>query len=164
MHPIIIVPTTLQPGSLSLGNVSLFLEKGTYTETSREQPQPVQIKHKINGKDVTFDVFDNVTGFSDSKWRRVVAVICSGHDWQFKGWKSMQGSGSELTKKELFARVRGYYLGYADTKVPASIDSWNVLKLQLPRNKRHHDVNEMSKFWNDFEVFLKRERFRGSDW
>jgi hypothetical protein len=49
-------------------------------------------------------------------------------------------------------------------KVPALIDSWNVLKLQLPRNKRHHDVNEKSKFWNDFEVFLKRERFRGSDW
>jgi hypothetical protein len=53
---------------------------------------------------------------------------------------------------------------YSDVKVPSIIDTWNVLKLSLPRNKRHHDVNEQSKFWNDFESFLKREKFRGSDW
>lgn len=154
----------MQPGSLCLGNVNQFLEKGFYEEQGREVPQPVQIKKKLAGRDVTFDVYDSVTGFSATKWRRVVAVICSGHEWQFKDWKSMQGSGSELSKKELFARVRGYYMTYADVKVPQLVDSWNVLKLQLPRNKRHHDVNEMTKFWQDFEVFLKRERFQGSDW
>ena len=55
-----------------------FLEKGVYSEDRTEKPQPVQIKHKICGKEVTFDVFDSTVGFSDSKWRRVVAVICSG--------------------------------------------------------------------------------------
>lgn len=147
-----------------MGNVKQFLEKGVYCEEGGEQPQPVQIKHKLAGRDVTFDVYDNVTGFSDSKWRRVVSVICSGHEWQFKDWKSMQGSGSELQKKELFARVRGYYLSYSDVKLPALVNNWNVLKLQLPRNKRHHDVNEMTKFWQDLEAHLKRERFKGSDW
>jgi parafibromin len=140
------------------------LEKGCYTEDGNERPQPVQIKHKLDKREVTFDVYDNVTGFSASKWRRVVCVICSGHEWQFKDWKPLQGSGSELSKKELFARVRGYYLSYSDVKVPPLVETWNVQKLTLPRNKRHHDVNEMTKFWNDFEVYLKRERFKGSDW
>jgi len=36
MHPIIIVPTSMQAGSLSLGNVALFLEKGIYSENSSE--------------------------------------------------------------------------------------------------------------------------------
>jgi hypothetical protein len=76
----------------------------------------------------------------------------------------MQGSGSELSKKELFARVRGYYMTYSDVKVPPVVNNWNVLKLQLPRNKRHHDVNEMTKFWQDLESHLKRERFKGCDW
>jgi len=164
MHPIIIVPTTLTPGSLCLGNAYKFLEKGTYEESGVEVPQPVQIKHKINGREITFDVYDSTTGFSESKWRRLVCVICSGNDWQFKGWKPLQGSGSELSKKELFARVRGYYMTYSDSKIPPVIETWNVVKLILPRNKRHHDVNEMTKFWQDFEIFLKREKFRGSDW
>ena len=49
-------------------------------------------------------------------------------------------------------------------KVPAQIENWNVLKIALPRNKRHHDVNEQSRFWSDIELFLKREKFKGSDW
>jgi hypothetical protein len=53
---------------------------------------------------------------------------------------------------------------YSDSKIPPVIDTWNVVKLTLPRNKRHHDVNEISKFWQDLEIFLKREKFRGSDW
>jgi parafibromin len=147
-----------------MGNVHSFLEKGAYTEDGKDTNQPIQVKHKMAGREVTFDVYDSVTGFSASKWRRVVCVICSGHEWQFKDWKPMQGSGTELSKKELFARVRGYYLTYSDVKVPAIVGTWNVQKLQLTRNKRHHDVNEMTKFWQDLEVFLKRERFRGSDW
>lgn len=126
MHPIIIVPTSLHPGSLCLGNAQQFLEKGSYLEDAKERPQPVSLKRKINGREITFDVYDSVIGFSDSKWRRVVAVICSGNDWQFKGWKPLQGSGSDLNKKELFARVRGYYLSYADTKVPALVETWNI--------------------------------------
>ena len=75
----------------------------------------------------------------------------------------MRASETDLNKKELFARVRGYYLSYSDMKTPQVVNTWNVLKLLLPRNQRHHDVNEMSKFWQDLEMFLKRERFK-CDW
>lgn len=135
LHPIIIVPTSFQPGSLSLSNVHQFLEKGTYVEKVQAEPQPpVQVKRRVQGREVIFDVYDSVFGFSDTKWRRVVAVICSGADWQFKGWKPLQGSGSELNKKELFARVRGYFMSYSDQKVPQAINSWNVMTLAVPRN------------------------------
>jgi hypothetical protein len=48
------------------------------------------------------------------------------------------------------------------TKMPQAIDQWNVLKLELPRYKRHQDVNVYNLFWNDFEQFLKREKFAGA--
>ena len=164
LHPILIVPQQLIKGSLCTGNVQQFLEKGNYVEDSTDREQPVQIKRVINKREVIFDVYDNTTGFSETKWRRVVGVFCNGNDWQFKDWKPTRGPGTEISKKELFARVRGYFMTFGDVKIPSHIDSWNVLKLQLPRNKRHHDVNEQTKFWNDFETFLKRERFSGSVW
>ena len=141
-----------------------FLEKGNYVNDSAEKQQPVQIKRVINKREITFDVYDSTQGFSDSKWKRVVAVFCSGNEWQFKDWKSTQDLGTVINKKELFARVRGFYMSFQDVKVPSHLDSWNVLKLQLPRNRRHHDVNEQTKFWGDFETFLKRERYSGSVW
>lgn len=79
---------------------------------SSDRQQPVQIKRIINKREITFDVYDSTQGFSDSKWKRVVAVFCSGNEWQFKDWKSTQGPGTEIQKKELFARVRGYYMTY----------------------------------------------------
>ena len=142
LHPIIIVPTSLTPGSLCIGNVKQFLEQGTYIEDASDRQQPVSIKRVINKREVTFDVYDSTQGFSDSKWKRVVCVFCSGNEWQFKDWKPTQGFGSELNKKELFARVRGYFLSYQDVKISPIVEQWNVLKLQLPRNKRHHDINE----------------------
>ena len=39
------------------------------------------VRKVINGRDVEFDVFDSVTGFSDTRWSRVVAVFVNGHDW-----------------------------------------------------------------------------------
>ena len=108
---------------------------------------------KIGNKNVTFDVYDSVQNFSHRRWLRIVAVVTSGQDWQFKDWKN----GSQ--KRELFARVRGFYLYFNGTKTPATVDSWNVKKLELQRHKRHHDVNIKNTFWADLEEFLKREKF-----
>jgi hypothetical protein len=57
---------------------------------------------------VTFEVYDDVTRFSNNKWKRVVAVFVNGEEYQFRDWPD--------NKKmlELFLRVRGYYLHYAD--------------------------------------------------
>lgn len=94
--------------------------------------------------------------FTETRWQRVVAVFINGHEWQFKDWKC----GNQ--KRELFARVRAYYLYYSGTKVPPTIEQWNVFKLELPRYKRHQDINVCTQFWGDFEQFLKREKFKGA--
>jgi hypothetical protein len=140
-RPIIIVPAMLSPGNLAITNVYQFLEKGFYTEdekncapkviTNAQGSTLVEVKHRIGDKDYTFEVYDNVQNFTETRWNRVVAVFVNGHEWQFKDWKCGQ------QKRELFARVRAYYLYYNGTKVPPTIESWNVLKLELPRYKRH---------------------------
>ena len=121
------------------------------------QPSFVSITHRICNKQVTFDVYDSVTNFTESRWQRLVAVFVNGQDWQFKDWKNKD------EKRELFARVRGYYTHYANTQMPKNIDKWNVKRLEFQRNKRHHDVNIRNNFWSDLEEFLRREKFQGCD-
>jgi len=74
---------------------------------------------------VSFDVYDSVTNFTESRWQRIVAVFVNGQDWQFREWKN----GTE--KRELFARVRGFYTHYANTQIPPLINSWNIKRLEL---------------------------------
>jgi len=63
--------------------------------------------------------------------------------------------------RELFARVKAYYVSFIDQKEPATVRDWNVFKLQLPRHKRHQDINVTTIFWADLETFLNREKFKG---
>jgi len=131
----------LSPGNLAISNANSFLEKGIYTDDEKSNPSKfilnaqgsmvVEVRRKIGEKEYVFEVYDNVQNFTETRWQRVVAVFVNGHEWQFKEWKC----GSQ--KRELFARVRGYYLYYNGTKVPSTIDGWNTLKLELPRYKRH---------------------------
>ena len=156
----------ISPGNLAITNAQQFLEKGVYTEDEKANPPKyvhnaqgcpiVEVKHKIGDKEYTFEVYDNVQNFTETRWQRVVAVFINGHEWQFKDWKC----GTQ--KRELFTRVRAYYLYYNGTKVPPTIESWNVLKLELPRYKRHQDINVYNLFWTDFEQFLKRDKFSGA--
>ena len=161
----IVVPGMLVPGNLSLANVKSFLEDGHYQEDplqSASQPhmsssQMVTISRRMGNRVVQFDVYDSVTNFTNSRWSRVVAVFVNGQDWQFKEWKNSD------TKRELFARVRGYYIHYANTQIPPAINTWNIKRLELQRHKRHHDMTTRNNFWSDLEDFLRREKFQGCE-
>ena len=152
-------------GNLSLANVKSFLEDGNYQEEPDQsgtvQPilssQMVTISRRIGNKMVKFDVYDSVTNFTKSRWSRIVAVFDNGQDWQFKEWKNND------TKRELFARGRGYYIHYANTPIPQVINSWNIKRLELQRHKRHHDMTQRNNFWTDLETFMRREKFEGCD-
>ena len=146
-------------GNHSLANVKSFLEDGNYQEEPDQsgtvQPilssQMVTISRRIGNKMVKFDVYDSVTNFTKSRWSRIVAVFVNGQDWQFKEWKNND------TKRELFARVRGYYIHYANTPIPQVINSWNIKRLELQRHKRHHDMTQRNNFWTDLETFMERK-------
>jgi hypothetical protein len=67
----------LVPGNLSLTNIREFLEDGIYKETGSDAEieklalapvQSVQVTHKIDNKKVTFDVYDSVANFTETRW------------------------------------------------------------------------------------------------
>lgn len=155
----------LVAGNVSLANIKSFLEDGRYeeepTQQTMNQPlissQMVTISRRIGNKVVHFDVYDSVTNFTESRWTRVVAVFVNGQEWQFKEWKNKD------TKRELFARVRGYYIHYVNTQIPPALNRWNIKRLELQRHKRHHDMTIRNNFWSDLEDFLRREKFQGCD-
>lgn len=95
-RPVIIVPAMLVPGGLSLANVKSFLEDGVYEECpsnamSLQAAGPfVSITRRIANKQVTFDIYDSVTNFTDTRWQRIVAVFVNGQDWQFREWKNRE--------------------------------------------------------------------------
>lgn len=66
------------PGNLALSNVKSFLENGIYDESmtvtntdaimNAQGQQVVQITRRIGNKSVTFDVYDSVQNFTESRW------------------------------------------------------------------------------------------------
>jgi len=73
-RPVIIVPAALVPGGLSLANIKRFLEDGVYEECpssamSLQAAVPfISITRRMCNKLVTFDVYDSVTNFTESRW------------------------------------------------------------------------------------------------
>jgi len=81
----------LAAGNVSLANVKRFLEDGHYVEDPDAEaqargiggvpPQMVTVTRRIGNRTVSFDVYDSVTNFTDSRWTRVVGVFVNGQDW-----------------------------------------------------------------------------------
>jgi len=107
---------------------------------------------------VTFDIYDSVIGFTETRWQRIVAVFVNGHDWQFRDWKK-----SCSDKRQLFARVRAFHISYERSVIPPSITNWNLVKLSVGKHRRHHDLLSNASFWRDLAQFLKREKYQGLD-
>lgn len=57
---------------------------------------------------------------------------------------------------DLFTHICGFYLHYADEKIPASalVRNWNVRMLQLPRETRHNDHSVMLDLFTHLDKFL----------
>ena len=72
------MPALLVPGNVALNNVKNFLEKGIYDEegdkngadyiVNNQGSQIVQVTRRIGNKTVTFDVYDSVANFTESRW------------------------------------------------------------------------------------------------
>ena len=73
------MPSYHTPGNLSVGNAQSFLENGIYLDKSQDF-QNVTVTKNICGREITFDVYDSVTGFTESRWKRIVACFVHGHE------------------------------------------------------------------------------------
>ena len=155
-RPILIVPSLPLAGNLCIHTCLDFLQNGTYIDptlrTGQTVQQPVIIDKKLRHVSVTFEVFDQVIGFNDSHWRRLVGVFCQGSQYQFKEWSEQGNVKSVLTKH------RGYFLKYHDTPLEDYVKKLNVKVLEVQRNKRHFDKTAQNEFWQDMERFLFSSR------
>lgn len=131
-NPIIVVPNAMT-SAVTMINAGFFLGKdavfmpraqaardpragkrgGTFTISRR-------LNQRLGGAQVTYDVIDNpTTRLKKDEWDRVVAVICQGASWQFKGWRYSD-------PVDLFSRSFGFYVGLEGAAVPNELRGWNV--------------------------------------
>ena len=72
------MPALLVPGNLALSNVKSFLENGIYADNetlksedvvmNQQGQQIVQVTRRFGSKSVTFDIYDSVANFTESRW------------------------------------------------------------------------------------------------
>ncbi|SPO26196.1 related to CDC73 - DNA-directed RNA polymerase II accessory protein [Ustilago trichophora] len=84
-------------------------------------------------------------------WNRVIAVFTTGQAWQFKTYKWND-------PRELFKNVMGVYVRWHNEPQNANIRDWNVVEVQVDRNKRHTDKQAVSHFWRQLESWTQRRK------
>lgn len=158
--PIIIVPQSLT--LLFAGNAVDFFQNGRFLSAEELK------KNKVNSipasrlemfrtpggncSKAQYDIVANTSRLVASEWERVVAVVCSGQEWQFKKWQIYNGSAQDL-----FRKVQGFYFHYDDDAPAGNVDSWAIKKLKLSRSQRHTDGQAQFQFWTTLDSFMRRK-------
>ncbi|TMW55040.1 hypothetical protein Poli38472_013802 [Pythium oligandrum] len=153
--PIIVVPAGFSD-LLTMLNVKDFLCDGVYVSNMQKKSEgqrkstSITIQHEENGEKYTFNIVDSVARFRDKDWRCVVAVIVSGQQWQFKGWKWK-------FPVETFKRVCGVHVYTQGSQLSDEIKQWDVKLLMIHPDKRHLDKVASREFWRYLFEFLKHK-------
>lgn len=158
-RPIIIVPNAMT-SPISLINAETFFGKALFVprEVAMKQlngPKPTSliikrnISPRLGGGEVEYELIDNPSRRlqSSKDWDRVVAVLAQGAAWQFKGWKMSN-------PVDVFSKSFGYYIGFEGAPVPKEVQSWNVKRECLSRDKRGVDSVVHASFWNGLDEWM----------
>ncbi|KAG9001585.1 accessory factor associated with RNA polymerase II [Tulasnella sp. JGI-2019a] len=167
--PIIMVsssPTAL----LTLHNIKKFLEESEYESSDiarqrnggkTEDMIPIYRKRTHiapGGKETetrikyfAVDGTDALAKFSNhdgsDPWDRVVCVMTTGQEWQFKPYKWTE-------PRQLFHNVKGVYFQWTiDPPNPRTKD-WNVSELKIDQFKRHVDKSVVAQFWRLLDAWM----------
>ncbi|GAA99319.1 uncharacterized protein L969DRAFT_93781 [Mixia osmundae IAM 14324] len=168
-HDVPIIIVSPSPSSLvTMANVKRFLETSQYevgSESDRAEVQQITHKRQLGAlskqamlakgsgseKEVKYTILDSVETlerFGD--WDRVVCVMTTGHEWQFKNYRWED-------PKALFQNVKGVHFRWAnqiDASMHAKLKSWNVTEYQLQPNQRHTDKSIIAEFWQSLEQWI----------
>jgi parafibromin len=159
LTPIIVVPSGYS-SIINIINAPEFLENGRFIPWQSLKAKgmtnvswSVKIKHVSSTSQVPveYQIINNTSRLTTEDWKRVCAVVCSGAQWQFKGWP-YPGTA------ELFAEVRGFYFYYDDEQVDPNVRGWVVKCLPISRNKRHLDYSVALEFWKTLEAHIKARK------
>mmetsp|Transcript_16641 Transcript_16641/g.35964 ORF Transcript_16641/g.35964 Transcript_16641/m.35964 type:complete len:608 (+) Transcript_16641:30-1853(+) len=159
-NPIIVVPNAMT-SCITMINAGFFLGKdAVFIPRQQAMSNPdagkrggtITITRKLNarlgGSEITYDIIDNpMIRLKKEEWNRVVAVVCQGAAWQFKGWRYSE-------PVDLFSRTFGFYVGLEGAPVPNELKGWNVKTGMVSRDRRGSDNVCLASFWNGLEEFM----------
>lgn len=148
-NPIVLIPNS-STYMVSMQNAKDFFREGNFVAPDSDayvsgHRTEVKVKKKspLDSKDViTFHLMDDPSLLSEKDWRRVVAVIVSGQNWQFKGWKIGEDPVSILS------RIPGFHFRFKEDPLNPNIEVWNVRILEISKTHRHLDQSAIYDFWN----------------
>lgn len=162
--PIIIVPTGPKD-TITLWNIQQFLETGVFEHSANvkarveEKARSVVIERKKGGKSLRYTVVDNALSLKEDEWSRVLAIFCSGPEWQFKKWPPYENSSGHQQKVlNLFSKACGMYVHFDDQSIASHSKDWNVVILPLSSNWRHNDSLVVGRIWDALDVFVAEHR------
>uniref|UniRef100_A0A7S3R426 Cell division control protein 73 C-terminal domain-containing protein n=1 Tax=Dunaliella tertiolecta TaxID=3047 RepID=A0A7S3R426_DUNTE len=164
VRPIIIVPSGMT-ATITMFNARTFLEEGRFEPSAAAQARGVQKQTtdffkrtalKPPGQSATYELTDKPPPKNSKDWERVAAVIVQGAKWQFKDWIFKGAKDGDLA--ETFQKVAGFYIHFADEKVPELVANWNIKCLGLTRERRHMDMTVALDFYRHLDAFLYSRR------
>ncbi|KAG8821457.1 accessory factor associated with RNA polymerase II [Serendipita sp. 400] len=85
--------------------------------------------------------------FGADAWDRVICVLTTGQAWQFRAYKWSE-------PRELFHRVKGFYVSWANDAPNPKVKDWNVTELKIDPNKRHLDKSTVAQFWKTLDSWI----------
>lgn len=153
--PIIVVPEALT-SMVNMYNVKDFLENGEFLPVDEakaknpKKPSVITIERKSNidpSKNAKWEIMDDVSKLTPDEWRRVVGVIVTGVNWQFKKWPYS-------TTAEWFQHATGFYFHYDDERPKPVIATWTVSSKPLSKIKRYLDQGVSREVWNELDEFV----------
>ncbi|GAA5954313.1 hypothetical protein JCM8115_003368 [Rhodotorula mucilaginosa] len=180
LNPIIMISPS-STALITMHNVKQLLEESRFipSEDARREAagastayvaeDVIQINHaratgSVGGagnetRNARYFVVDSVEALSkfggagklDEAWDRVVCVMTTGQEWQFKPYKWKE-------PKELFHNVKGVYPQWTADPPNAKIRSWNVSELRIDPSKRHIDKSTVADFWRQLEGWIQTNK------
>ncbi|KAH9464770.1 hypothetical protein MJO29_001551 [Puccinia striiformis f. sp. tritici] len=116
------------------------------------------------------DGVEALTKFGEDAWDRVVCVMTTGQEWQFRPYKWSD-------PKELFHHVKGFFIQWTHDPPNTKVRAWNVTELRtqavalnhkifcqhqnpfpqktkIDESKRHIDKSAAADFWRSLEAWI----------
>lgn len=157
--PIILIPSATS-SILTISNIKQFLQDSTYINPRELSismgTDLITIEKKFNkiNRTIKFIVVNNTRMFTKPEyWDRVVAVLTTGHEWQFNNYQWSK-------PQDLFRHCKGYFFHFNTDEVPQNVRQWDVEPISVDKNVRFKDLEIVRSFWSSLESELISKGYR----
>ncbi|KAK9479290.1 RNA pol II accessory factor, Cdc73 family-domain-containing protein [Lipomyces japonicus] len=142
---------------LTMANVKEFLEKGSFVPApAGSSTANLKMVSRSSNRlgNFRFVVVDSSERFKPDYWDRVVAVFTTGQTWQFRTYKWSD-------PKELFQKVKGFYVAFAGDPIPENVRQWNVDVVTVDKIHRFRDRETVEGLWDRLDKYMELRGFTG---